>query len=245
MSQATITKALLLAGGKGSRLHPLTLELPKPLITIRKKPLINYNLELFARHGVTDMKVLIRPEDRRDYERWARECGQEFLDAGMGIQFIEEPEPMGTLGYLYNYLREWMGDENIFVSNGDEIKNIDLAAMEQFHRATGAPVTVALVVEKERKDGGFVLVRENKVAQFLEKQGMPDSNLMSAGMYLLSPSVFGADAVWIPHKKNFLMFETDLFPPLAAQGKLAGYISEGIVFDCGTFERWERAIREA
>ncbi len=244
--EGRIHKAVILAGGKGNRLHPLTLEIPKPLIPIRKRPLINYNLGLFAKYGVNDMVVIIRPEDRRDYERWAREYGGEFLDAGMSIQFIEEAEPMGTFGYFYHHLRDWVGDEDVFVSNGDEIKTIDLGAMVEFHSSMEMPATIALVVEKERRDCGFVLVRENKIQQFLERQEHAPSNLMSAGLYIFSPGIFELAAAGVPQGKKFLMFETDLFPVLAQRRQLAGYISEnGKVFDCGTFERWERAIREA
>jgi NDP-sugar pyrophosphorylase family protein len=240
------TKGVILAGGKGSRLHPVTLEIPKPLIPIRKRPLINYNLAMFAKYGVNDAVVIIRPADRNDYERWAREYGGEFSDAGMRIQFAEETEPMGTFGYFFHHLRDWVGGEDVFVSNGDEIKSIDLGAMAGFHRAVGMPATVALVTENERKDCGFVLVRENRIEKFLEKQEHPASNLMSSGLYLFSPAVFKLAAAGVPAGKKFLMFETDLFPLLAEYQQLAGFVSaNGKVFDCGTFERWEKAIREA
>jgi len=243
---SVIQKAVILAGGKGTRLHPVTLEIPKPLIPIRKRPLINYNLGMFARYGVDDMKILIRPEDREDYERWAREWGGEFIGAGMNIQFIEEPDPMGTLGYCYHHLRSWMGGEDLFVSNGDDIKNIDLRTMADFHHAAAMLATVALVRERERKDAGFVLVRENKIVDFLEKQENAPSDLVSAGLYLVSPAAFAHRAAGVPAEKIFLMFETDLFPALAKAGKLAGFVDEnGKLYDCGTFERWERAIREA
>ncbi|MDE2018741.1 MAG: nucleotidyltransferase family protein [Patescibacteria group bacterium] len=241
----TITKAIILAGGKGSRLHPVTLEIPKPLIPIRKQPLINYNLNLFACAGATDVVVIIRPEDKPDYERWAREWGSEFTRLGMGIQFFEEPEPMGTFGFIFHRLRGWAGDQDFFVSNGDEIKTIDLRKMVLFHQTANVPATVSLVVENERKDCGFVVVKEGRIVEFLEKQLLPPSNLMSAGLYALSPTVFEAMAVNFPTGKVSLMFETDLFPALAKSQKLAGFVDErGKVFDCGTFERWEKAIRE-
>jgi NDP-sugar pyrophosphorylase family protein len=237
-----ITKAVILAGGKGSRLHPVTLEIPKPLITIRKTPLINYNLSLLAAHGVRDAKVIIRPGDRPDYERWLREYRSTF--PGMAIELVEEPEPMGTLGFVFHHLSDWVGDGNIFVTNGDDIKDVDLAEMAAFHERMNLPVTVALVTEKERNDGGFVLVRENKIANFFEKDPTADTKLISAGMYILSAHVFENIVGAGLHKKKHLMFETDLFPVLAKAGKLGGFIYDGKLFDCGTFERWEQAIRE-
>ena len=123
----SVTKGVILAGGSGTRLLPLTLEIPKPLITIRKTPLINYNLSLFNAYGVRDVKVIIRPSDRKDYDRWLREYRNAFPD--MQIELIEEPAPMGTMGYVFHHLREWMAGEDIFVTNGDDIKKVDLGAM--------------------------------------------------------------------------------------------------------------------
>jgi NDP-sugar pyrophosphorylase family protein len=238
----SVKKAIVLAGGKGSRLHPVTMEIPKPLIPIKKRPLINYNLDLFWKYGVKDVKIIIRPSDRLDYERWLREHCTTF--SGMAIELAEEPEPMGTLGFLFHHLRAWMGDEDVFVSNGDDIKDIDLAAMAAFHRRMGLPATEALILEKERKDGGFALVRENRIMDFLEKDAALDTEFISAGMHLVSSKALDGVIRAGRHDKKYLMFEVDLFPVLAKEGNLAGFVYNGKLFDCGTFERWERAIRE-
>src|SRR5579864_792701 len=100
-------KGIILAGGEGKRLLPLTLEVPKPLITIRKKPLMNYNLGLFAKYGVDETKVIIRPADEREYARWYKEYASEF--PAMKIELVTERTPMGTLGYLFHHLQNWMG----------------------------------------------------------------------------------------------------------------------------------------
>jgi len=240
---SSITKGVVLAGGEGKRLWPVTLEIPKPLITIRKTPLINYNLALFEKFGVKDVKVVIRPEHRDDFARWLGEYERTF--ASMKVEILEEPEPMGTLGYLYHRLRDWMDGENIYVTNGDDIKNVDLAAMVDFHSRVGVPATVALIEDTERTDGGAVLVVEDKISAFMEKFAAGDSKLISAGMYILSSAALDAIRNTELHEKKHLMFETDLFPLLARVGNLGGFIYEGTLYDCGTFERWHRAIREA
>lgn len=225
------------------RLLPLTLEVPKPLITIRRTPLINYNLSLFAKYGIRDVKVIIRPSDRNDYDRWLREYRGEF--PGMNIELVEEPTPMGTFGYVFHNLCAWMGDEDIFVTNGDDIKEIDLGEMVDFHRRADVLATVALMVMEKPDDYGTVLVKEDKVAEFVEKRkGLPASPV-SAGMYLVSPAAIRYMAKKIAPEKKILMFENDFFPVLAAERCLGGFVCRGAFFDCGTFERWHRAIREA
>ena len=236
-------KAVMLAGGKGTRLHPLTLEIPKPLITIKKKPLINYTLGLFGRYAVDDVKIIIHPEDQKDYERWKGEYAGEF--AKMNIEIVEESQPMGTLGFIFHELRDWMDDDDIFVTNADDIKDIDLSAMLAFHRASGLPATVALMHMEKPEDYGAVLVSEHKVKDFLEKRvGLPPG-LVSAGMYVISAGALAHNEDEIPAEKKFLMFEKDLFPTLAKTDKLGAFVAQGKFYDCGTFERWEQAIREA
>ncbi|MGC9968357.1 MAG: nucleotidyltransferase family protein [Minisyncoccia bacterium] len=237
----SVTKGVVLAGGSGTRLLPLTLEVPKPLITVKKTPLINYNLSLFQKHGVRDAKVIIRPSDRKEYDRWLREYQGSF--PGMRIELVEEPEPMGTMGYVFRHLREWMGSENIFVTNGDDIKEIDLGAMAAFHGRANVLATVALMTMEKPDDCGTVLVKEDKVVEFVEKKtGLPASPV-SAGMYLISPAAIKHMAGVISLEKKFLMFEKDFFPVLAVERQLGGFVCRGVFFDCGTFERWHQAIR--
>lgn len=235
-------KGIILAGGEGTRLRPVTFEIPKPLITIKKKPLINYGLDLFTRHGVNDIKILIRPSDEKDYERWYREFGGDFPHAK--IELVQEPLPMGTLGYFFHHLQEWANGEDVFIANGDDLVTLDLAAMHAFHRKTDGHATVALMRMEDPGDYGTVRLDGGKVTAFLEKEKNMPAGLVSAGVYVISAKALGHIGEGITKAQKFLMFEKDMFPILAAAGKLSGFVSEGTFYDCGTFERWERAIRE-
>ena len=237
-----ITKGVILAGGEGKRLQPVTLEVPKPLITIKKVPLINYNLGLLAKYGANQVKIIIRPDHRKDFKRWLLEYEPKFKT--VKIDILEEPEPMGTLGYLFHNLRSWMGKENIYVTNGDDIKNVDLAAMTNLHVRMNLPATVALIEERERTDAGFVLVKENKILNYMEKRRNDSTKYISAGIYILSPQALDAIHRAELHGKKHLMFEADLFPALVKENNLVGFMYDGSLHDCGTFERWARAIRE-
>lgn len=235
-------KGVILAGGVGSRLRPVTLEIPKPLITIRKKPLINYNIDNFTKHGVHDIKIIIRPSDRPDYERWYREYKNEFPDTKINI--IEESEPMGTLGYLFHHLSEWMGDDHVFVTNADDIKNVDLGTMLAFHRRSGFPATIALMNMEKPDEYGAVVLRGDTIVSFLEKKPGLAEALVSCGLYIISPAALAAVENESGKDKKFLMFEKELFPVLARDEKLGAFVCEGTFYDCGTLERWEKAIRE-
>jgi NDP-sugar pyrophosphorylase family protein len=134
--------------------------------------------------------------------------------------------------------------ETTFVlSNGDELKDFPLDKLLEFHKNHKEKplATIALVKVENPSDYGVPVMEGDKIRQFLEKPKDPPSNFISSGLYVLEPEVF-KHADW---SKGFLMIEKDIFPKLAAAGKLAGYkVENGRWYDCGTFTRWEKAIRE-
>jgi NDP-sugar pyrophosphorylase family protein len=237
-------KGIILAGGKGTRLYPVTLETPKPLIAIRDKPLINFSVELFAKYGVNEIKIIIRPSDRVHYDKWHARYASEFSE--ITISFVEEQDPMGTLGYIFRNLANWMGDEEIFVMNGDGIiKDLDLNEALSFHRKIGTKATISLMKVDDADDYGGVVISDDKVSDFLEKKKGLGAGWVSAGLYIINAAALEHIKEQIPEDQKFLMFEKDLFPVLASSGELGAFTSEGRFFDCGTPERWAQAIREA
>ncbi|MBI1974910.1 MAG: nucleotidyltransferase family protein [Parcubacteria group bacterium] len=228
-------KALILAGGKGTRLSPVTLEIPKPLLTVRKKPIINYLVDLFLRHGVSDLAVSINRSHAADFLDW-----KQHYYPDQNIHFVIEAEALGTFGGIYN-AREWLGPEPFFYTNGDELKDLDLTYMKKFHEFHGALATVALVEVEDPQHYGVAVTNGPKIERFVEKPQDPPSKFVNAGLSLLDPAVF----TLYPHPEpKFAMVELDLFPQLAQGGKLHGFKFTGKWMDTGTFERWERAIRE-
>ena len=232
-------KGIILAGGKGTRLRPLTFTTPKPLVVVNKKPLINYNLSLFSEHGVGEIKIIIRPEDREHYRRWHVENASRF--PGATIAFVEEEEPMGTFGYVAHHLAEWMGDEKIFVTNGDDIKNIDLERMIDAHNLAGTAASIALMKMNDPSDYGSVMVEGGNVVGFLEKQNSASPGWVSAGMYIIDWRIISFAKERVVPWQTFLMFEKDIFPLLAKTKNLHAFFCEGTFFDCGTPERLANA----
>lgn len=266
MRKKTIKKAIILAGGKGTRLHPVTYEIPKPLLPVKRKPIINYLVDLFLSQGIRDIAILINKDFRDDFKWWRKRyyssvsSGQalsagsrQVLSAGSpqapSIIFSEEEEPLGTFGGIW-HLKKWVGKNNFFLTNGDELKKIDLRKMADFHNKKQALGTIALVKVPNPQDYGVVICEKGIIKEFLEKPSLaqiskkcgadknPSSNYINSGLYLFSPNVLKNH----PGPK-FTMVETDVFPKLAREEKLAGFKFSGPWMDTGTFERYSGAIK--
>lgn len=233
MMNSVILKAVILAGGKGTRLYPISREIPKPLLPVQRKPIINYLVDLFWNQGVKKIAILINEDFREDFVWWKKRYYPDY-----DILFSEEREPLGTFGGLW-YLKDWVGEGCFFLSNGDELKEIDLLEMARFHQKRKPVGTISLVEVENPQDYGVVVCRDGIVQKFLEKPKDPPSNYISAGLYFLSPEVFAYHP-----GPGFSMVETDLFPKLVEEKKLAGFKFQGKWMDCGTFSRYERALKE-
>ncbi len=234
-------KAIILAGGKATRLNPLSLEMPKALIPIHRRPIINYLIKLFRQYGTKQIAVIIPPVWKREFFDWRRRY---FFKSKPHIKIVVEEEPMGTFGGVQKYLKKWVGKQPFFLSNGDELKKPDLRQMKKFHhqqkKKHGIFGTIALVKVPNPSDFGVVVMDGDKIKKFIEKPANPPSPYISSGLYLLEAEIFDH----APAEQKFVMIEKDIFPVLAEQGRLAGFKFNGPWFDCGTFERWEEAIKK-
>ena len=204
-------KAFILAGGEGSRLRPVTYEIPKPLLPVKKKPIINYLVDLFARHGVLEFVVSISEKHQEDFMKWKKE---HYADER--IDFSVEREPLGTFGSLM-LVKDRFADEPFFMTNGDELKKFDLDKMRSAHAESGATATVGLVRVNDPQHYGVAICNGSKIETFIEKPKHPPTSYINAGIYLFEPGVFA----YYPHQEiKFAMVERDLFPALAKEGAL-------------------------
>lgn len=238
--------AVILAGGEGTRLRPVTYEIPKPLVPVRGKAIITWQVRLFQRHGVKRIFVVITPKWKQAFEAWKDACLVGFgADVQLDIQLWEEHEPMGTLGVLVHDLGARIGPDPFYVTNGDELKGFDLAAMETFHRQQRNQdpqyaATIALVTVPNPSDYGVAEMQGDRIVHFHEKPKNPPSCLINSGLYIIESPVLQE----LDQTRTFLMFEKDLFPFLTRAGRLGGCPLSGSWYDCGTMERWEQAIHE-
>ena len=175
-------QALILAGGEGTRLRPLTSKLPKPVVPLVDQPFIGYMFEWLAGHGVDD--VIMSCGFMADGVRDVLGDGSSF---GVRLRYVEEPRPLGTGGALK--FAEDLLDERFFMLNGDVLTDIDLTAQLEQHERTGARATLALIGVEDPSAYGLVRRRADfSVTEFVEKPGPEqaiDTNLVNAGAYIL------------------------------------------------------------
>jgi len=221
-------QAVILVGGEGTRLRPLTSTVPKPVVPLVDRPFIAYMLEWLRQHGIED--VIMSCGFLASGVRNVLGDGSAF---GIRLRFVEEPDPRGTAGALK--FAESMLDERFLMLNGDVLTDIDLTAQIAQHEATGARATLALVPVEDPTAYGLVHLREDRsVVDFVEKPSSDqiDTNLISAGAYVLEREVLEL----VPPDRN-VSIEREVWPLLIGNG-LYGYPSESYWMDIGTPARY-------
>jgi mannose-1-phosphate guanylyltransferase len=224
-------QALVLAGGEGTRLRPLTLTLPKPVIPLAGRPFLTFMLDWLRRHGVDDV-LLSCGYRSHDVERV---LGGEHR--GMRLRYVVEDEPLGTAGPLRLAADEGVLEDRILVLNGDCLTDIDLTAQLAQHEERDAKATLALVAVEDTSSYGVVPTTDDgQVEAFLEKRpGPAPTNRINAGAYVLEREVVER----VPAGRA-VSIEREVFPELVGDG-LYGFLSEGYWIDIGTPERYLEA----
>ncbi len=219
---------MILVGGQGTRLRPLTSAVPKPVVRLVDRPFIAYMLEWLRRQDIDD--VIMSCGFLADGVRSVIGDGSQL---GIRLRFVEEPDPRGTAGALK--LAEPMLDERFLMLNGDVLTDIDLAAQLAQHEATGARATLALVAVPDPSAYGLVILAEDRsVTEFVEKPSSEArrENLISAGAYVLERDILELVA---PDRN--VSIEREVWPLLVGDG-LYGFPSEGYWLDIGTPARY-------
>lgn len=228
-------QAVILSGGQGTRLRPLTSTMPKPAVPMVNRPMLWYMIDWLRGHGITE--IVMSVGYRADGLRSALEAAGHD---GVGITWVEEPEPLGTAGAV-KFAEKYL-DERFMVFNGDTMADYDLSAEIAQHEATGATATLALVpVEDPTAYGVVVSDEQHRVQAFLEKpsrEEAPSDPRINAGAYILERSVLEM----IPSGEQ-RSFEHDVFPQLVGHGIFA-WDAEGYWLDLGTPERYWQATRD-
>ena len=227
-------QAIVLVGGEGTRLRPLTETVPKPALTLVDRPFLAYMIEWLAGHGVSE--VVLACGFLPDVLREAL-AGEEER-AGVKITYVVEPERRGTAGAI-RFAADQLGErlEDRFLAlNGDVLTDLDLSALLQAHEQRGARATLALHPVEDSSAYGLVHSGEGGVVlEFLEKTGEQAPGEVNAGMYVLERSVLDL----IPPDEE-VSIERDVFPRLVGDG-LHGLLLDGYWMDIGTPERYLQA----
>jgi mannose-1-phosphate guanylyltransferase len=224
-------QALVLAGGEGTRLRPLTHTVPKPVMPLAGRPFLTFMLDWLRRHGVDDVLLSC------GFLAHAVEDVLGDEHEGMRLRYVVEDEPLGTAGPMRLAADEGILEDRLLVLNGDVLTDMDLSAEILQHERTGALATLALVAVEDTSSYGVVpTAPDGQVEQFLEKTDAPaPTNRVNAGAYVLQREVVDE----IPAGRA-VSFEREVFPKLVGRG-LYGWAAEGYWIDIGTPERYLEA----
>src|SRR6266545_2972998 len=230
-------KAILLAGGKGTRLRPLTVHTPKPIVPILNRPFLYYQIDMLRRIPEIDEVILsLNYQPRRIEEIFGEGEG-----LGMRLRYVVEPMPLGTGGAI-RYAGDSLTD-SVVVFNGDVLTQVDLAAVLRMHRERKAKATIVLTpVDNPRAYGLVEADADGNVQRFLEKPN-PDEitcDTINAGIYVLEPDTFDR----IP-KDTPWSIERSFFPSLIERAEtFVAYVYRGYWIDIGTPEKYIQVHRD-
>jgi mannose-1-phosphate guanylyltransferase len=219
-------RAVVLVGGFGTRLRPLTYTVPKPMLPVGHLPIIERLVANLVRGGVTDVTLALgfKPEP-------FLEAFPDGTCAGAQLHYAVEPEPLDTAGAI-RFAAEAAGiDETFVVVNGDVLTDLDIATLVDFHRARGAEATLHLIAVPDPSAFGVVALDDvGRVERFVEKPppGTEPSNLVNAGTYVLEPSVLGR----IPTGRK-VSIERETFPAIVADGGVFAMATDDYWIDTG------------
>jgi mannose-1-phosphate guanylyltransferase / phosphomannomutase len=231
-------RAVLMAGGSGTRLRPLTCDLPKPMVPIINRPIAEHIINLLKRHQITEVIATLHylPDVMKDYFQDGAEFGVKMTYS------VEDEQPLGTAGCVKNVAE--LLDDTFIVISGDSITDFDLKAAIDFHRTKKSKATLILTRVPNPIEFGVVITdAEGRIQRFLEKPSTSEifSDTVNTGTYILEPEVLQ----YLPPKEE-KDFSKDLFPLLLEKNEpMYGYVAEGYWCDVGHLDAYREAQYEA
>ena len=231
-------RAVLMAGGSGTRLRPLTCDLPKPMVPVLNRPIAEHIVNLLRRHDIKEVIATLHylPDVMRDYFQDGSDFGVQMTYA------VEEDQPLGTAGCVKN-ISELL-DDTFLVISGDSITDFDLKEAVRFHKGKGSKATLVLTRVPNPIEFGVVITdEEGNIKRFLEKPSTSEifSDTVNTGTYILEPEVLD----YLPANQE-QDFSKDLFPLLLEKGEpMYGYVADGYWCDVGHLEAYREAQYDA
>ena len=231
-------KAVVMAGGEGSRLRPLTSRRPKPLAPVANKPVMEHIVDLLRKHGITDIVATLH--------YLADEIESYFGDGsafGVSMQYVVEDTPLGTAGAVKLAAAQLAGEPFVIIS-GDALTDLDLTALIDDHRRSGAEATITLQRVANPLEFGVVITDDDRrITRFLEKPSWGEifSDTINTGIYVLEPGVLD----YMERGKAY-DFSRDIFPRLLHENKIvSGYVATEYWTDIGNLQQYQQANYDA
>ena len=229
-------KAVIMAGGEGTRLRPLTSNAPKPMMPVANRPMMEHIVNLLKQHGVDEIVVTVA-----FLANHIRNYFGDGSELGVQMSYATEETPLGTAGSVRNAMD--VLKERFLVISGDVLTDIDLGSIIAFHEEKGAVATIGLTPVENPLEFGIVITREDgSIERFLEKPtwGQVFSDTINTGIFVLEPEIFD----YIPPDRS-VDFSSEVFPAILEDGKpLFGAVAEGYWEDVGTLDAYQRAHKD-
>lgn len=227
-------KALILCGGLGTRLRPITFVIPKPLLPLGEKPILEHQIRFLQKNDVKNVILAV------GYKReliWKYFSTADLDDFDVPLEYVVEKEALGTGGGVKN-ARSCFGS-TFLVLNGDILlDSLDISKLVKFHKRKDGVGTILLKKVEDPSRYGVVQLTEDKITDFIEKPKGMKNKFINAGLYVLEPTIFN----YIPNGK--VSIEKRVFPKLAKKGKLYGFPYEGYWMDIGIPTDYKNAQRD-
>ena len=232
LSKTGLDTALVMAGGEGAHLRPVTYEIPKSLIPIRGKPILEHQINLLKRYDVTNIILAVDYMNEKIRQHFGD--GRKF---GVDITYVVENQPMGTAGAI-GLAKDHLSKSFLFL-NVDTLMDPNIPEMYEFHKSQKKLATVLLTTVGDPSSFGVVKMRGNQILKFVEKPNLSKapSRLINAGLCIFDQTVTSM----VPKRK--MMIE-ELFTKLSREEQLVGYLHDGVTYDVGTAKGYEKAVKE-
>ncbi len=227
-------KAIILAGGLGTRLRPLTDTTPKPLLPIKNKPIIEHTINNLKKHGITDIILSIGYKADQIMEYFGD--GSRF---GVYISYCIEDDPLGTGGAVKQAAKN-IEDEHFILIWGDNLMDLDVTKMKQSHETNNALITMTLTFREDVENFGVVKLDQNKIIGFIEKpeRSQAPSNLINAGAFIINKKALAI----LPEGKSNI--ERECFEKLAEEGVIFAHEHNGQWYPTDNLEKYQKANEE-
>ncbi len=233
------TKVVILAGGKGIKLRPFTYEMPKALLPIHDKPLLQHTIEFMAKSGFKDI-IISTGGDYKNHGEKIRRYFKDGSNFGIRIVYTEQNRKKSGTAQALLQVKKFINKSPFILWYGDVLANVDLFDMLDFHKSNKNIVTMGITSVEKSSDWGVVSLKGSKIVNFIERPAKKDgiSHLINAGIYVMELEIF--DYL----RTNSKGLEVDILPRLAKEGNLSGYSLCGQWFDVGSLVNYEKAVKE-
>ncbi len=234
-TQSSVHKAIILAGGRGTQLRPYTYEIPKPMLPVAGKPILEHLITQLRDNGITNIVIAISYLGDKIKKYFGN--GEKF---GVTITYSEEEENLLTGGAL-SKVKDQVGQDTFLVIHGDILTDFSFSDFIQFHKNQNTVATVALTTSSAPTEFGQIKLHGTHLTKFYSHTDQPGmkSHLINTGIYALEPSIFNN----FPQNKQKFALE-DVIQELIDQQEVSGFVFEGSWYDVGNPENYENAIKE-